>query len=403
MHSEGFTEGALELKSITLTQAVMLLVGGNVGAAILSLPYAARAAGYPGAVIVSILTTVFSAMSHLYIAEIMLRTRRPTQLVGLMREYMYDTRLGKLWVALMALLTIGIAIPSLTAYVMGGADIISAFLPLSRLSAGLMFLIPGAAVVWLGLRATGVSQQWASLVMGAVLFLFTVASILRPEFDFSRLTRFGPSAIAMAMPVGIFTSMSQATVPEIVRGLSHNPRQIPRAILMGLFINLLFLLAFPVAIFGLQSPDEMSEVITVSWGRALGPAVWVMINLFALLALITSFWGGALAAMGNVIEALGVKSERALAPRLAAFGITVAPSLALVLIGKLAFGDMIAIAGAVGGVILAVLPIPILIRARRRNERAPEFTCGSLFSAPARALLAVFYVAILAYAAFSML
>ena len=150
--SAGFIEGALKLKRLTLAQAVMLLVGGNVGAAILSLPYAARVSGYPGAALVSVLTTVFSVVSHLYIVEIMLRTKRPVQLVGLMREHMQEGGHAAAWVALMALLTAGIAIPSLTAYVMGGAQIIDAFLPVGPVAAGLVFLIPGAAVVWLALR-----------------------------------------------------------------------------------------------------------------------------------------------------------------------------------------------------------------------------------------------------------
>ena len=397
--SAGFIEGALKLKRLTLAQAVMLLVGGNVGAAILSLPYAARVSGYPGAALVSVLTTVFSVVSHLYIVEIMLRTKRPVQLVGLMREHMQEGGHAAAWVALMALLTAGIAIPSLTAYVMGGAQIIDAFLPVGPVAAGLVFLIPGAAVVWLGLKATGVAQQWGSLLMGAALLTFALVSSARPEFDAARLARFVPGAMAAALPVGIFTSMSQALVPEVVRGLSHAPRQIPRAIMIGLAINLGFLLVFCAAIFGLQPFDAFSEVVTVSWGRAFGVPIWVAVNSFALLALLTSFWASALAAMGNVIEALGFRSEASFTSRLIAFAATVAPSVVLVFLQRYDFGDMISVAGAVGGVVLAVLPIPILLRARRRNERTPEFVCGPLFSPPVQVALVVFYVGALVYAA----
>ena len=84
-----FQQGALHFKRLTFTEAVMVIVGGNVGAAILSLPYAARASGYFGAALISLVTTVFSIISHLYIVEIMLRTKSPGQLVGLMRTYMF--------------------------------------------------------------------------------------------------------------------------------------------------------------------------------------------------------------------------------------------------------------------------------------------------------------------------
>ncbi len=403
MNDTGFTQGALVLNRITLFQAVMILVGGNVGAAILSLPYAARAAGYPGAALVSIVTTVFALVSHLYVVEIMLRTKRPTQLVGLIREYMHDQKHGGLWVLGMFVLTAGIAIPSLTAYVIGGAEIIGAFVAVSPVVAGLMFVVPGAAVVWLGLKATGIAQQWASMIMGAALLTFAFASVAHPEFEFVRLMRFVPGAMAAALPIGIFTSMSQSLVPEVVRGLSHEPQNIPKAVIIGLLINLGFMLLFCAAIFGLQPFETISEVVTVSWGRTLGVPIWAAVNSFALLALLTSFWSSALAAIGNVIEALGFKSERALSSRIIAFTITVAPSVALVFTQRFNFGDMISTAGAVGGVVLAVLPIPILLRARARNERKPKFTCGALFSVPVRAALVLFYVGVLAYAAATML
>lgn len=403
MPDASFAQGALALKRITLFQAVMIMVGGNVGAAILSLPYAARASGYSGAATVSVVTTLFALVSHLYVVEIMLRTRRPTQLVGLIREYMHDQKNGALWVLIMALLTAGIAIPSLTAYVIGGAEIIGAFIPLNPIAAGLLFVAPGAAVVWLGLKATGIAQQWASMIMGAALLAFAFASAVHPDFEFVRLARFVPGAMAAALPVGIFTSMSQALVPEVVRGLSHEPYNIPKAIFAGLAINLCFLLVFCAAIFGLQPFDAISEVVTVSWGRSLSVPIWAAINSFALLALLTSFWSSALAAMGNVIEALGFRSETALSSRLIAFTITVAPSVALVFTQRFDFSDMISTAGAVGGVVLAVLPIPVLLKARARNQRTPEFTCGALFSVPVRVAVVLFYVGVLAYAAITML
>jgi len=163
-----------------------------------------------------------------------------------------------------------------------------------------------------------------------------------------------------------------------------------------------FLLVFCAAIFGLLPFDAISEVVTVSWGKSLSLPIWAAVNSFALLALLTSFWGSALASMGNVIEALGFKSESALSSRIIAFTITVAPSVALVFAQRFDFRDMISTAGAVGGVVLAVLPIPILLRARAHSEREPEFTCGALFAAPVRAAVVLFYVGVLAYAAFTM-
>ncbi|MEA4882410.1 MAG: aromatic amino acid transport family protein [Clostridia bacterium] len=393
------TEGALRFRKLTLSEAVLLLVGANVGAAILSLPYAARASGYAGAVIVSVVTTLFSLISHLYIVELMLRTNSPGQLVGLMRTYMFNSRYGRFYLLLMSTLTVGLAIPSLTAYVIGGGGIISSLFELPPSVGALLFLLPGASIVWLGLKATGAAQKWASIAMGAALVALTIASILHPGFDASRLSRFSLAPIVAILPVGVFTSMSHTIVPEVVRGLAYEPRLIPRAVKWGLGINLLFLVAFPIAIFGLQNPEQISEVVTISWGHALGPVIYLAVNIFALLALVTSFWGAAGASLGNVVEILRFKSEWNVRSRLIAFGITVLPSLAIVFAGKLGFLDMIQAAGAVGGVILAVLPIFVLSRARARSERTPEYQVGVLYSPVVKAALLLFYVGVLLYAA----
>ena len=397
----GFEQGALHIKRLSLVEAVMMLVGGNVGAAILSLPYAARASGYLGAVTVAVITTVFSAISHLYIVEIMLRTKSPGQLVGLVRTYMFDSRHGKLYLLLVSSLTIGLVIPSLTAYVIGGGAIISSLLALPAWAGHLLFLLPGAAVVWLGLEAAGLAQGVSSIAMMSVLLLFAGISMRHPSFDPARLARFSAKPLAAALPVGIFTSMSQSLVPEIVRGLAHDPRSAPTAIKWGLGINLLFLLIFPMAIFGLQDPGEISEVVTISWGQALGPAIYFAVNLFALLALLTSFWGGAGAALGNVVEIFRFKSEWDIGARLAAFAITITPSVVLASVGNFDFVDMIQTAGSVGGVILAVLPIFILAKARKRSEREPEYQVGIAYSPIVRVALFVFYVGVLIYAAFA--
>ena len=195
-----------------------------------------------------------------------------------------------------------------------------------------------------------------------------------------------------ALPVGVFTSMSQTIVPEVVRGLAHDPKSIVRAINWGLGINLLFLLLFPLAIFGLQNPDAISQVVTLSWGRTLGPAIYLTINLFALLALLTSFWASAGAVMGNVVEIMRADSEWNIRARLVAFGVTVAPSLALVFLGKLEFGDMIEAAGAAEGDPGRISHLRARPRQSRFRQAAGMVSGGILYSPVVRIALLLFYV-----------
>lgn len=389
----------LAFKRLSYVEAVAYLVGTNVGAAVLSLPYAARAGGYPAVIIAGLLSTAFSMISHLLIAEAMLRTPKVTQLMGLFRAYVFRGPRGGWYLGFMFLVTIGVAIPALTAYVQGGADALQGLLHLSPRAALALFFVPGIAVVWLGLRATGFVQKLFSLGLGCSLIFLTAASLLHPGFSFGRLLNFRLSGLLPIFPVGIFTCMSQTSVPEIVRGLADRPRLIPRAIRTALLINLGFVFVVPLSIFGVLAPSEISPLATVSWGTTLGAAGAGAANLFAFLALITSFWGTAGSILTNIVDILRFPSDWDLRYRLIAFGITVAPSLVLIALNLIGFVGLIQVAGGVGGVLLALLPIIVWKRARRLGTRSPEYCVPDWLGRWAPWPMTLFYLGSLAIAA----
>ncbi|MGE5529359.1 MAG: aromatic amino acid transport family protein [Patescibacteria group bacterium] len=399
MEQAALTQTNLHFKRLTPLEATAYLVGTNVGAAILALPFAARHTGYLGAAVVCCLATFFSLVSHLFIVEAMLRTPAVTQLVGLFRNYLFRGRAGALYLWFIFVITIGVAIPSLTAYVLGGAEALRAVFGLSLPLAQALFLVLGAAVVWLGLKATGYVQKFASAFMGLFLILLTVLSFRSEQADPSRLLRFDPGAVWPVLPIAVFTCLSMATVPEVVRGLAHIPRRIPGVITRSLLINLAFCLVVPLAIFTLVPAGRIAEVASVSWGNALGSIGLVLANLLAFFALLTSFWGSAGTILTNVVDLLRFPSEWHPGYRIIAFAITVAPSVAIILGRFLGFVALVQMAGAVGGVLLALLPIAVFWRARREGARQPEYTVPGWFGWPVQAAMILFYLGTLIYTA----
>ena len=75
--------GALEIRRLTFTEAVMLVVGATIGSGVLGLAYASRKAGWPVLLTWLLAADFLSVASKLYVAETALRTRRPLQLSGL--------------------------------------------------------------------------------------------------------------------------------------------------------------------------------------------------------------------------------------------------------------------------------------------------------------------------------
>lgn len=70
-------------KHLSVAQGVALIYGTNIGAGVLSLPYAARNGGFLALVVALLIAGTLTTISMLYIAEVSLRTKKPLQLSGL--------------------------------------------------------------------------------------------------------------------------------------------------------------------------------------------------------------------------------------------------------------------------------------------------------------------------------
>jgi amino acid permease len=391
----GLTETNLQFRRLSIPEAVGYLVGTNVGAAVLALPYAAREAGFGGAVIACVLATGFSLLSHLYIAEAMLRTTEVTQLMGLFRRYLFPGRAGRYFLVFLFLMTMGAAIPTLAAYVTGGASAFSDLVGVGEGWSQVIFLTAGVAVVWLGLKTTGFVQKLASLAMAAALTCLAVVSWSDPSIEPSRAGVFSLGGLGPVIPVAVFTCLSQAIVPEVARGLSDRPALIPKVIRWALVINLMFSMLVTLSIILLVPPGSMAELATDSWGRTLGTVGLRLASAFAFFALLTSFWGTAGAILTNVVDLFRFPSEWRLGYRVLAFLVTVAPVVVLVAGRFWGFVELVQIAGSVGGVMLALLPVLVLRRSRRVGDRKPEYAVAPWLGWPFQVLMALFYAAAL--------
>src|SRR5699024_1491461 len=73
---------------ITPWQGVALIFGTNIGAGILSLPYAGRNGGFLALFLALLIAGILTTLSMMYVAEVSLRTQKPLQLSGLAEQYL---------------------------------------------------------------------------------------------------------------------------------------------------------------------------------------------------------------------------------------------------------------------------------------------------------------------------
>lgn len=364
-------EGALKVTKLTLYEAVAIIVGANVGSGILGLAYSSRLAGWPILVLWLAVAGLFTTFSMLYVAESALRTKKPLQLPGLAEKYV-----GKVGSVLIFISVCANSIGCMVAYTTGSGNILCTLLGLPNWAGSLLFTVPCVLVVWFGLKATGLLEKFMSTGMVVLLGIIVIASFLSGKADVSRAVYANWTYAVPLLSSAIFCYIAQYAVPELARGMRHTPKKLPVAIILGMFITGVLLAVVPLAVLSLTGAEEVTQVATLAWGQALGTWALYTANIFALCAMMTSYWAVGGSMLTNIVDMFKLKDEKDTKTRLIAIACTVLPPFILAYAGLVSFVDAIGWAGTFGGVIMSIVPVLMLNNARKKGDIEPEWKCG---------------------------
>ena len=364
-------EGALKVTKLTLYEAVAIIVGANVGSGILGLAYSSRLAGWPILVLWLAVAGLFTTFSMLYVAESALRTKKPLQLPGLAEKYV-----GKVGSVLIFISVCANSIGCMVAYTTGSGNILCTLLGLPNWAGSLLFTVPCVLVVWFGLKATGLWEKFMSTGMVVLLGIIVIASFLSGKADVSRAVYANWTYAVPPLSSAIFCYIAQYAVPELARGMRHTPKKLPVAIILGMFITGVLLAVVPLAVLSLTGAEEVTQVATLAWGQALGTWALYTANIFALCAMMTSYWAVGGSMLTNIVDMFKLKDEKDTKTRLIAIACTVLPPFILAYAGLVSFVDAIGWAGTFGGVIMSIVPVLMLNNARKKGDIEPEWKCG---------------------------
>lgn len=364
-------EGALKVTKLTLYEAVAIIVGANVGSGILGLAYSSSLAGWPILVLWLAVAGLFTTFSMLYVAESALRTKKPLQLPGLAEKYV-----GKVGSDLIFISVCANSIGCMVAYTTGSGNILCTLLGLPNWAGSLLFTVPCVLVVWFGLKATGLWEKFMSTGMVVLLGIIVIASFLSGKADVSRAVYANWTYAVPLLSSAIFCYIAQYAVPELARGMRHTPKKLPVAIILGMFITGVLLAVVPLAVLSLTGAEEVTQVATLAWGQALGTWALYTANIFALCAMMTSYWAVGGSMLTNIVDMFKLKDEKDTKTRLIAIACTVLPPFILAYAGLVSFVDAIGWAGTFGGVIMSIVPVLMLNNARKKGDIEPEWKCG---------------------------
>ena len=121
---------------------------------------------------------------------------------------------------------------------------------------------------------------------------------------------------------------------------------------------------------------EQTEVATLAWGQALGSWAMFVANIFALCAMMTSYWAVGGSMLTNIVDMFKFKSENHVPTRLISLACVALPPFILAYSGLVSFVDAIYLAGTFGGVIMSILPALMVNSARKNGDMEPPWKCG---------------------------
>lgn len=388
---------ALKVRKLTFWEAALTIVGADVGAGILGLAYSCRKAGWPILVMWIVIAGAITTIAMLYIAETTMRTKTPMQLPGLARKYV-----GSFGSILIFFAMLANSMGCLLAYTCGSGKILNELFGISPALGSILFTIPAFVVIWVGLKATGVAEKFLSSGMIVLLAGLVLGSFLSGKADLSQAIYARWIYAGPVFNVAIFCYIAQYAIPELARGLRHKPQELPKAIITGMCITGFLLALVPLIVISLTGPENVTEVATIAWGKALGQWAFFAANLFALSAMMTSYWATGESLLTAIVDLCRFKSEEDFKTRLLCISLVILPPFILGYSGLVSFVDAIYWAGTFGGIIMATLPILMFRSARKRGDIETPWQCGWYANGFIQFLMILFYGGAAVYAILNM-
>ena len=337
---------------ITPWEGLAILVGTQVGAGILGLPYAASRVGMVPALFI-LLGVMFLLMST---ALIILKLS--AEMRGAQMSTMAQKLLGNAggWIMYLSILIMGFG--AMLAYIAGMGSVFSSLLGVNETIGAVIFWVLASAVIYLGLEASGKTELIMSFLM-LVLFIGITASLFpyaKPEN--AMYAELG--GILSMTGVAIFALGCHTIIPDIYRGIGDYKKTrnvVILAFLIPTIIYAIFMISF-LLVFGRNTPQIATQGLEILYGR-LGKIVG---NIIPLLAITTSYIGIGLAQQSNSKEFLKLKKS-------IAWSLTTIPPLVVYLAGIKNFADVLAFAGDTGDMMAFIILPVIMLAIKKYRER----------------------------------
>lgn len=266
---------------LSLWQAVTLIVSGTIGAGILALPYTVAQVGMGIGLLYLVGVGLLMMGMNLLLGEIVVRTNSPLHLPGLAEKY-----LGKAGRIVMSIVMYGLLGGALVVYIIGEGETLSALFGGSATFWSILFAIIGSTLIVLGTRTVKTVELFFVMALLVIILFLVFFSV--PVLEIQHLQYVNFANVFLPYGIILFAFHGVTAVPEAHALLVNRNNVFRRAILISSAIVMLIYILFTVMVVGITGQGT-TEIATIGLGQQLGPTIFLLGNIFALLTMGTSF------------------------------------------------------------------------------------------------------------------
>ncbi len=346
-------------RKLSLFEGTALILSGTIGAGIVGIPYAIAQVGLGIGLIYILAIGVLMTGLNVLIGELAIKIGKPLQLVGFAERY-----LGKPGKFVMTVLLYALLFGVLVVYIIGEGETLSALFGGSPFMWSLIFYALGSLVVVIGLRTAKTVELLLTLFILAVVL--ALAAVSAPHISIPNITTYSFANLLLPYGVLLFAYHGTTSLPEAHALLHGKDGAFRKSILLAGLISTLVYMLFATMVVGVTG-TQTTEIATIGLGRAVGPIVFILANVFSILAMGSSFVMAGLALRDSLRWDFKMSYTKSTV-------LTLGVPAVLFLFGLRGF---IAMIGLVGGVLMSIelvlLTIMYWLAKQRRDWRGGPF------------------------------
>lgn len=363
--------------NFTLFEAISMIVGHSIGTGIIAVPYLATRNNLKDVIWMVVLAYFVNVILHLIIAELSYNNGG-VQLVKSFESELFKGKFKKL-LSWMMFTVYGLAIiVGVSGNINGGAQIIENWFHIPFFEAQFIYYLLAGIVVFLGMKAVGIAQKYAVILLMIIVLIMTTATFMHP------MNVLQPSDIHINNLLGLYsmivfaTSANQAVI-QSVKGLNGNIKKIRTSIFLGFAISSVFVLIVTTTVlFGVKGTLD-KELAYLQLGESIGTWAAILAGIFSIFALLTTFWSNTLSLRDVVHEQIGKNNKLC-------WLLATIPSLLFSIFG---INSFIILTRIMSGIVVLVAIMLIFTYNQSRKKAGSSPICGKFGSIPFQIIMVI--------------